>query len=389
MRNHFILTFTGIFLIFACSSKEEVKKPLAEQNFEFEIYDSLVVDYLGNLYLADISKNGDEKSFLLIDHQKDSIFVTNQKGEILSRFCRKGDGPGNYKGTRNNLPQFLNSDEIIIPAWKGFYIYSKSGEFQKAFELDYLPTSSLINVYINNLAILENQILYPWEGRIAEEFGIDGKKFQLETKRLEILDLETGQFSPTLPFPKESKFKTGEKSFLNVNYKTILSQFSDSIYVVFRNEPRIYAYHKFMLDTPSKIHQIPFDEFVEKSPKDADNFGSYEMKDIYVGSLNQILPLGKNQFLINYARGVSDSEYDQITMHAGGDNSKIFPELSKINIYGWVLFDGKSVSKLIENSTEIGNLGKFISEDEIWFTPNYSEVEKDYVVIYKTRLISK
>ncbi|WP_332911456.1 hypothetical protein [Algoriphagus boritolerans] len=215
------------------------------------------------------------------------------------------------------------------------------------------------------------------------------KKFQLQTKRLEILDLETGQFSPTLSFPKESKFKTGEKSFLNVNYKTGLAQYSDSIYVVFRNEPRIYAYHRSMLDIPAKIYQIPFDEFVEKAPKDGDNFGPYEMKDIYVGSLNQIQPLSKNQFLINYARGVTDSEYDQITTKAGNDNSKIFPELSKINRYGWVLFDGKSLSKLIENSTEIGNLGKFISKDEIWFTPNYSEFEKDYVVLYKTRLVSK
>jgi hypothetical protein len=388
MKNNFILPILSILFIFACSSKqEEVQKTLAEQQFEFEIYDSLVVDYLGNLYLADISKDGE--TFLLIDHQKDSIFVTDQKGKIVSRFCKKGDGPGNYKGTRNNLPQFFNSEEIIIPAWKGFYIYSKSGEFQNAFELDYLPTSSLINVYINNLAFMENQILFPWEGRIAEEFGVDGKKFQLQTKRLEILDLESGQFSPKLPFPKESKFKTGEKSYLNVNYKTIISQSSDTIYVVFRNEPRIYAYHKFMLDEPSKIYQIPFDEFVEKAPKDADYFGSYEMKDIYVGSLNQIQPLGNDQFLINYARGVTDLEYDQITTQAGGDNSKFFPELSKINSYGWVLFDSKSVSKLIENSPEIGNLGKFVSKEEIWFTPNYSEVEKDYVVIYKTRIVSK
>jgi hypothetical protein len=190
MKNNFILPILSILFIFACSSKqEEVQKTLAEQQFEFEIYDSLVVDYLGNLYLADISKDGE--TFLLIDHQKDSIFVTDQKGKIVSRFCKKGDGPGNYKGTRNNLPQFFNSEEIIIPAWKGFYIYSKSGEFQNAFELDYLPTSSLINVYINNLAFMENQILFPWEGRIAEEFGVDGKKFQLQTKRFGIRPIFT------------------------------------------------------------------------------------------------------------------------------------------------------------------------------------------------------
>ncbi|WP_332911457.1 hypothetical protein [Algoriphagus boritolerans] len=106
MKNQLILSILSFLLAFACSSKEEEdQKTLAEQQFEFEIYDSLVVDYLGNLYLADISKDGD--TFLLIDHQHDSIFVTDQKGKIVSRFAKKGEGPGSYKGTRNNLPQFF------------------------------------------------------------------------------------------------------------------------------------------------------------------------------------------------------------------------------------------------------------------------------------------
>jgi hypothetical protein len=143
------------------------------------------------------------------------------------------------------------------------------------------------------------------------------------------------------------------------------------------------------LDSPVSIRKIPFQEFIEKEPKDADTFGPYEMRDLYSGSVNQVIPIAKSQFLIWYARGLTNQEYDQITSEANGDNSKFFQELLKININGWVFFDGKAVSSLIKKQKELGMVGKYISESEIWFSPDYAEVEKDYVVIYKTRLIAK
>lgn len=49
----FLLLVT-IALAISCSPKEDklTEKPLSEQQLEFEIYDSLVFDYLGNLYFG-------------------------------------------------------------------------------------------------------------------------------------------------------------------------------------------------------------------------------------------------------------------------------------------------------------------------------------------------
>ncbi len=389
MKTQLFTLGLSLLFAFACTSKEEeiLQKPLSEQSFEFEIYDSLMVDYLGNLYLADISEDG--SMFLLVDHLTDSILVTSAAGEILHKFNKQGDGPGLYQQARLGPPTFLNENEIIIPAYRGFYLYSVSGEPTRTFLPEFQPGFSMINQFSTNMVILEGKIIFPWEGRIADEFGFDGKKFQVETKRVEVLDLKSGKFSPALPFPKGSKFNTIDKTYLNANYSTSLASKGDTLFVSFRNEPVLYGYHFSNLDSPVSIRKIPFSEFTEKEPKDAETFGPYEMRDLIAGSINQVIPIDKSQFLVWYARGLTNEEYDQITSEANGDNSKFYQGMLKNNIVGWVVFDGKTFSSLIKKQKKLGMMGKYISETEIWFSTDYMEVEKDYVVIYKTRLISR
>ena len=391
MKNLNHLCLLPLFaLTLACSGEEEktqTSTPLSEQKLEFEIYDSLVVDYLGNLFLADISKDG--KTFLLIDQQTDTLLVTDDEGTILSKFKKLGDGPGYYKSSRLSLPSFLNTQEIIVPAQRGFYLYSLSGEPTRSFLPEYIPSISLITQFINNLVIREKQVIYPWEGRLSDEFGVDGKEFQLATHQVEVLDIESGEFSPAIPFPESSKFKTGEKTFLNVNYHTIINSSPDSLYVAFRNEPVIYGYSFSDLTTPSSVYPIPFEELIQKAPIDEEHYGTYDMKDIYVGAIQTLNPTENQRFLLTYNRGLTEQEYEEIIPLQTSDREEFTRKIRKINTFGQVLFDGKSVSKVIEKPESLGFTFKFISEEEIWFTPNFEYLEKDYSVIYQTRIVSK
>ncbi len=387
MRYQLSLSILILLFIFACSSKkEETQKPLTEQQLRFEIYDSLVVDYLGNLYLADISEDG--KTFLLIDQQTDTLFVTDSQGTIIYKFSKKGEGPGMYPQGRLGPPRFLNDEEIIIPSWKGFHLYFLPGDATRSFFPEFNPTTSLVNQYDNSLVTYQEKIYYPLEGRIANELGIDGREFQTKTKRVEALDLSSGKFTPVIPFPKTSKFSTGEKSFLNVNYKTTLASKDDSLYVAFRNEPVIYGYHFSQLDSPTTRYTIPFEEFIQKEPKDAEKFGAYEARDLYVGAINSFDRTEKNRFLIKYSRGLTDEEYQEIFALIEKDQDAGFEKMRQINTNGSILFDGKSVSSLIKKPKSLGFTYEFISEDEIWFSANFEETENDYSVIYKTRLVS-
>ncbi|WP_339701408.1 hypothetical protein [Algoriphagus aquimarinus] len=389
-------TLTCLYLLpfvlstIACSGEKEENKtstPLAEQDFEFEIYDSLLVDYLGNLFLADITQDG--KTFLLIDQRSDTLFVTDREGTIRSKFKRLGDGPGFYQSSRLALPSFLSSNEIIVPAFRGFYLYSLSGEPTRSFLPEFIPTISLIDAYNNNLVVHDDHVIFPWEGRLSEELGVDGKEFQMASRRVEVLDLESGQFSPAIPFPDSSKFRTGEKTYLNVNYHTLIASSSDTLYVAFRNEPVIYGYLFSDLNNPASIQPIPFEEFIQKEPKEEAHYGTYDMKDIYVGMIQNLHPTEKQRFLLTYNRGLTDQEYDEIFALETSDPEEFSRKRNKTNTNGQVLFDGKSVSKVIMKPESLGFTFKFISEEEIWFTPNFEYAENDYSVIYKTRLVAK
>lgn len=392
MKNLSRLSLLSLFALatFACSGeKKETKSstPLSEQALEFEIYDSLVVDFLGNLFLADITKDGE--AFLLIDQQTDTLFVTDGEGTILSKFKRLGDGPGFYKNSRLSLPSFLSTKEIIVPAQRGFYLYSLSGEPTRSFLPEYVPYISLITKFSNNMVIHDDNVFYPWQGRLSDEIGVDGKEFQLATHQVEVLDINIGEFSPAIPFPESSKFKTGEKTFLNVNYHTLIASSPDTLYVAFRNEPVIYGYSFSDLTTPSSVYPIPFEEFIQKDPKDEAHFGTYDMKDIYVGAIQNLHPTEKQRFLLTYNRGLTDQEYEEIIPLQSSDPEEFRRMLKKINTFGQVLFDGESISKVIEKPESLGFTFKFISEEEIWFTPDFEHIEKDYSVIYKTRLVAK
>ena len=371
----------------ACSSgKEEAKisASLSEQQFEFEIYDSLVVDYLGNLDIADIS--GDGESFLLIDHQTDTLVVTDTAGEILYKFKKLGDGPGLYQTSRLGPPHFLDPNEIIIPAYRGFYLYSLSGTPTRSFLPEFTPSISFVDMFHNHLVVRKDQVFYTWEGRIADEIGTEGRKFQLATHRVEVLDMESGKFTPAVPFPAQSKFNTGEKSYLNTNYQTTLASRRDTLYLAFRNEPVIYGYHMSAMEQPASTQKIPFEEFIQKEPKDADVFGKYDMTDLYVGTVQNIHPTEKQRFLVAYSRGLTDQEYEEIFALQDIDKEEFYRMMKAVNKSGLVVFDGNAVSQIIDKPNQLGFTYKFVSEDEIWFTPDFDLFEKDHVVIYKTRI---
>ncbi|WP_339870226.1 hypothetical protein [uncultured Algoriphagus sp.] len=379
--------------ILSCSGeKEEVKSstPLSEQELKFEIYDSLVVDYLGNLELMDISP--DRNTFLLSDTNTDTLFVTNSAGEILHYYMLKGEGPNNYAGNRTGIAKFSSNSEFLIPTSRGVYSYNLEGELLKNYEPDFASSVSLIIGGANNSVIHDNKFYTNLTGRNSEKYGHQGVEFQQNSKQLEVLDLETGSYSPLIPFPKASKFSSTEKSYPLLNYYLNLSANEDSLFINFRNEPKIYGYAFDQLDStsaPNSVKSIPFTSFIEKVPKENSKENSFDIRDFFLGTINSIIALEDNLFLVDFLAGLSDEDYEEANSNAGGDINKIFDEGSKFNTQGKVLFDGTSISPLISKPEILGNLNKYISKDEIWFSLNFSEAENDYSVIYKTRLVEK
>ncbi|TFV94702.1 DUF4221 domain-containing protein [Algoriphagus kandeliae] len=388
MRNPLFLFLAGIVFFLACSEKasETPNKPLSDQNLKFEIYDSLMVDYLGNLMLMDISPNGE--NYLLIDQNTDTIFVTDPKGKIKHKYYRSGDDPESIQGNRTGLGKFLDNESILIPGSQGIITYELSGKLKKAFKPDFTGLSSFV-VPFNQVHWVSGQKVYVYLPGRYSDLGQQGLDFQKKSKRLEILDLNTGEFSSVMPFPKSSKFSSETQEFGGLDFYPTFTISGDSLYMIYRNEPKIFAYTLSNLEIPASVKTIPYPEFIERKADSKPANGGFNFRDFFLGFNLSIFPTETGDFLLQYLSGLTDEEANEVTSAAETDFNKMFEDAEKYNSGGFILFDGKSISPLIVKPEILGTLSKYVSNDEIWFSLNFEEAENDYSVIYKTRLVTQ
>ncbi|WP_075350574.1 hypothetical protein [Algoriphagus marinus] len=389
MKNQLLLLAALAATIFSCQSKESETPttPLSEQKLEFEIYDSLVVDYLGNLVLMDISPNGNK--FLLIDQNTDTILVSNSEGTILFKYKKEGEGPDNYSGSRWGNARFLNESDYLLPTFSGFFHFELDGTLLKKYQLDFTPHAVLTIPNNDNFILKDKKIYSNLSGRGVDEFGTSGLDYQKKAFQMEILDLETGKFASAIRFPKSSKYSSTEKSYSDLEFYRSLTSTEDSLFLSFRNEPKIFGYSFSNLNIEPSSKPIPFPNFIQKEPTDKNPKEGFSLNDLFLGTINQMISISDQVFLIDYLQGLTKDEFDDVLSRAGGDTKKIFELAEEINKGGWVLFDGKTISLPILKPELLGSFNKFISKEEIWFSLNFTEFEKDYSVMYKTKLIQK
>ncbi|MEB2778237.1 hypothetical protein SYJ56_23200 [Algoriphagus sp. D3-2-R+10] len=254
-------------------------------------------------------------------------------------------------------------------------------------EFEYFP--SLIITSGNSLQIKEGKVYTNYGGRYNDELGRNGIDYQQNSTQLEVLHLETGEFSGVIPFPEASKFNNSELAYQEIFFYPNFSILRDSLYLIFRNEPKIFTYSVTDLSSPASVRTIPFEEFIEKTPEGKKLSNGFNFEDLVLGTINNLIPMGNGTFMIDYLGGLSKDKYDQALEEAGGQTNKIWPFATKLNSGGYVIFDGTSISSPISKSSILGKLDKFVSKDEVWFSLNFSEAENDYSVIYKTRLVAK
>jgi len=388
MKNQLLQIAALGLMLFSCQSKEPETSstPLSEQNLEFEIYDSLVVDYLGNVTLMDISP--DESHFLLIDQNTDSIFVTDASGSILHQYKRTGEGPENILGNRSGVARFIDNKNYLIPSSQGIYQYSLQGELLRKYNPDFTGMSQLLIPSNETHFVKGNKVYLSLLGRYGD-LGQQGLALQQKSKQVEVLDLESGNFQSFTPFPQASKLSSATEEYGQLELYSNLALLGDTLFINFRTEPKLFGYSLTNLDTPASVKTIPFPTFLEKNPSEKTIGGQFNFRDFFFGTINKVIPMPDGLFLINYLSGLTDDDANQVISDAGTDFDKMFQLAGEKNEGGLVLFDGKDISPIIEKPEQLGYINKFISRDEIWFSLNFSQSEKDYSIIYKTRLVQK
>jgi len=374
----------ALFSSLACGRKEvESSADASPKSYGLEILDSLVVDYIGLLSWSHISPDG--QKFLAMDLQKSDVLLIDNEGQILQTLNKSGDQPESIGPNLMGRPQFRNDTEIAFLGTKGLFLFDLRGNLKQQLKPDFNP---IMNFIILNADVFQfrdpNFALALMAGRNTEGSGFYestvGTKF-------EVIDLNSGKYSGIIPFPENSRFKTSE-IFPVTNTVPLLRTTKEGLYIAFKNDPKIFFYKWEDLNSPSKEIQLQIDNFQlikGKDPKSVNqNMISFDTREFAYGAINQLIWVD-GQLLINYSPGLSDEEYERLT-NGISDFQEIFNLIGEKNQSQWAVVSEDGNLTPVEIPGKLGRIEFVDQKGNLWISPNRTEMERDYEVLFKARL---
>lgn len=374
----------ALFSSLACGRKEvESSADASPKSYGLEILDSLVVDYIGLLSWSHISPDG--QKFLAMDLQKSDVLLIDNEGQILQTLNKSGDQPESIGPNLMGRPQFRNDTEIAFLGTKGLFLFDLRGNLKQQLKPDFNP---IMNFIILNADVFQfrdpNFALALMAGRNTEGSGFYestvGTKF-------EVIDLNSGKYSGIIPFPENSRFKTSE-IFPVTNTVPLLRTTKEGLYIAFKNDPKIFFYKWEDLNSPSKEIQLQIDNFQlikGKDPKSVNqNMISFDTREFAYGAINQLIWVD-GQLLINYSPGLSDEEYERLT-NGVSDFQEIFNLIGEKNQSQWAVVSEDGNLTPVEIPGKLGRIEFVDQKGNLWISPNRTEMERDYEVLFKARL---
>lgn len=373
-----LLVVLAIAFSFSCQSGEKEGNTIPN-SYSLEIIDSLVVDYLGVLAWADISKNGE--LFLALEWNTDETFLINNQGKVLHKFKNRGGGPDTIGGEVFSLPKFVESNSFAVMGRKGIYVFDLHGNLQRLLSPEFDVSLALYPYGSENLLVVgENEFLAWLPGRSVGELYYDRR----DGAKLEWFGNEQKGVIPT---PANSRF-SADKAFPLPGESPKFRSNRDIIYFAFQNEPIIYQYKADLETLYPQAISLPLAEFQLSKGKDWKEVNPHEIqlttRDLHYGEIENFWVI-KDQLLVLYKNGLSDSEYSSLEERFP-DREEFLKEIRHRNTFkvGMLDKEGNFFSVIIPANLKTIS---FVNNEHIWITLN-EENEKDYEVLYKARIDS-
>lgn len=394
MRKGAIGTFIGMMAILFSScdtpkDKEAKQQDLPPANFQLQKADSLQVDYLGAIYLIDLSP--DARTLLFYDWQRENyILVDRESSSIISEFSKQGDRPDN-PGYAFRSPSFFDNSSILVAGQKGAFIFSREGEVLKKSTFATQPNVGIFysspGSYIHPLQPGNSDYLvFP---SVNPKEGIKTERQYYESWRsLGILNMATGVFEFIAPLPENSRFFDGmayEISHLMSTYTVYeneiwLSLGGESIVRVYRDE----APFDLLREIP-----LPLKGYVQapgKEPSKADP--NSVVFDGDLGGVKSIFGFKGNIALV-YFPGFTAAQNESLSTTYDVDGEEAYYDL--YNRYRrdtpfrlmLITKEGEELMD-IPLPADLEGDALIIRKDELWVQSNPdAEVEEDFVKVYR------
>ncbi|WP_339758794.1 hypothetical protein [Algoriphagus aquimarinus] len=230
----------SILFVSSCSEKSEqvAEEPLS---YEWELVDSLDLEFLGNPMLSDVNKDG--TSLLFFDYPSQKIITSDAIGNIKHSFSKGEDTPDTY-GFMLERPGFYGEDQLAIYGRNGLFLFDLDGNMQKKIphpeSLGASGSNNEIGKSTESVRLKGKDYLLPKSVRPRNSYPGE-QEFYDTYRALELVDIETGAMTELIPFEEGSKFLNG-KGYIQSDYTPALEALNDKLFFVHGGDPQLYVY---------------------------------------------------------------------------------------------------------------------------------------------------
>lgn len=380
----FLFTLLAFSILIVSCEKGAVKEQETDEiSYTIEVVDSVMVDFVGSWSWSSISPDG--KHFLAINTQTNEIILIDQKGSILQTFQKTGDQPESIGNMPLVRPQFKSNTAWSVLGSNGIFTYDLSGEQIETIKPDFNTMSNLVVLNSDYLQFKDDQTAVMAYGNRDREGA--GFYSDPNSTYLEYFGFGTKAFEAIVPFPQESKFAKDQA------YTILLATPSfrvspTGLFVAFKNEPKVFFYDWKDLKNPSHTIPLSIADFQEAEGKDLKSVDPYSIqldtRDFTFGSIDDIF-WKDGRLIIQFRKGLSEDTYANITAETK-DFSEILQKAAEKNKSTTAVANEDGSLIPITIPSNFGNIVFVDHQGFLWITPNKSEYERDYEVLFKTRI---
>ena len=363
MRN--IILFICISCLISCDKVDQTKA----KKVELVLQDSIVVDYIGNLYI--VTQNELDHHYLSLDRTTGNIVEFDNKGNISMVFNPSEPGPNAIKGELIGLNYFQDS-LLLIQSRDSYYVLNKEGEIMST----YTPgRSGALSGNMRYRLQADGPFIFSNRG-YDTEYKLNEVQFYEEAKNLAVIDFrEDTSLNYHIPYEDNSLYKEVDKFYMNTfpifNYNP-----ADSLIYLLHamdRKVRVYdPYQEFKL-----VHEIKTSPQNFKEPSGTP-FGQQinTLKELTYGSYYLNFFNDQDLMVLEYTTGLpltinqpgSVAELNELMV----DNNKFYYE---------VFLKGKKLGEAELPKNKMGL--RIVRDNKAIFQLDKNKEERDYEVFYE------
>lgn len=374
-----------IFALFAFSCQQEKKQE--SLSFSLEITDSIRVEYAGLLDLMDVDPA--RERVLLHDRQRGIIVLTDFEGNHLLNLDKQGDEKGSYGQYLWSTAQIKDKDHISLVSHMGFFEFDAEGKLSshRKFQED-VPFFG--GRAAADSELMEHEGIFYQKGLVARgQYNKTQDEYYDQFQLLVKFDPEKGSADRIIHLEEESPFRTSGKAFEVPEMSPSFTILEDKLLVIVGTDPHLNVYdihppHRLLERKPITYPDYNAGQGTERAKADPKSIAYDES----AGRTHTLKVYG-DYLLSSFSPGYDFADRERYLTIDNREEYSTFRESIK-DKYPPALFlmdhQGEGIQKL-PLPESLDHRQFLVRDGALWWLSKFnSEVEEDFVKIYKVEI---